>query len=187
MISFGARRAERIESDELALIAAGYTGRSAHALATMNWWVVPFTIVVAVATLVWVGVHLWPDLDADRWQAWADENPAFFAPLDVGSTIAIVPELHSHAGLLVKKTPVGIEVERHLWFPFDDVPVGLIIAPEVADQVSHLQYGEENFWSQWDALAVEHRISVYQHLRQGAESADGYDAFLARFLRSHSR
>jgi hypothetical protein len=184
MIESRSRRAERIQRDESGLTKAGFTGRNAHVLATLNWWIFPCTLIVTVVTLVWIGVHLWPDLDAERWQVWADENTEFFSALDTGATLAIVPELHSHAGLLIRKAPGGVEVERHLWFPFDDVPVGLVIPPEVVDQLLRLHYGDKDFWGQWEALVMEEGISTYQHLGRGSEPTNGYDAFLARLRRS---
>ena len=187
MTVFGSGKVERIQRAERALIEAGFSEKHARVLATLNWWIFPFTIFVTVVTLIWVGVHLWPDLDVEHWQVWADENPGFFAPLDTGATLAVLPELHSRAGLLVRKTSEGIEVERHFWFPFDEVPVGLVVAPEVADQVLHLHYGDETFWSQWDALADEHGISLYQHLGQASEFRKGYNAFLAQLRRSHEQ
>jgi hypothetical protein len=187
MTDDSSQRAKRIHRDELALIAAGHTRRRAHLLATLNWWVLPITLLVAVATLVWVGIHLWPDLDVPRWQAWADENPGFFAPLDTGAKLAIIPELHSHAGLLLTKSEDGMTVERHLWFPFHEVPVGLVVDPAAADRFLDLEYGDEDFWSQWNTLAREQRISVYEHLSDGVGAVAGYRAFLARLRKSRSR
>jgi hypothetical protein len=184
MSIFRSHKTERIERVEKALLEANFSERHARLLAILNWWIFPFTVFVTIVTLIWVGVHLWPDLDVERWEVWAQSNVEFFAPLDPGATVAIIPELHSHAGLLIRKTSEGIEVERHLWFPFEEVPVGLIVAPEVAEEVLELRYGDEDFWSRWDTLAEERGISLYQHLSQSSELRAGYRAFTEQIHRA---
>jgi hypothetical protein len=180
-------KTERIQRAEKALLEANFSERHARLLAILNWWIFPFTVFVTLMALIWVGLHLWPDLDVARWEAWAEKNVEFFAPLDSGATVAIIPELHSHAGLLIRKTGEGIDVERHFWFPFEEVPVGLVVAPEVADQVLELRFGDEDFWRQWATLAEDRGISLYQHLGQRSEHRAGYEAFLAQMRRSAGR
>jgi hypothetical protein len=168
---------------EQTLIEAGFRPRTAALLVGINRWLFAFTIVVSGAALIWIGVHLWPDLDAEAWQQWADDNPAFFAPLDAGSTVGIVPDLHGHMGLLIRKLPQGVEVERHLWFPFDEVPVGLVVAPEAAERWLRLDYDDASFWREWEAIAEGDGVQLYEHLRGGSARNEGYRTFLAR-LRS---
>jgi hypothetical protein len=165
---------------EEAFLDAGFTPKAAGLLATANRWLFPFTVVVCLAALVWIGMHLWPDLDTASWQQWVDRNAAFFSPLDEGSTIGVLPELHSHMGLLIRKGARGLTVERRFWFPFDEVPVGLVVAPEAAERWLALDYGDERFWDDWQAIAEDGGIHVYQHLRRGSAGAAGYRAFVAR-------
>ena len=170
------------EHDEAAqaLVDAGFSPLTATIIASVNRWLFPFTILVTGAALLWIGVHLWPDLDAETWQAWVDDNPGFFAPLDAGATVGIVPDFHSHMGLLIRKEREGISVERHLWIDFDRVPVGLVVTPEAAERLMGLDFDDARFWSDWQAIAEDPGIHVYQHLRRGSPYAKGYRDFVAQ-------
>lgn len=174
---------EAAETPEQTLIEAGFRPTTAAVLAGVNRWLFLFTVLVSGAALLWIGVHLWPDLDAAAWQEWADANPAFFAPLDNGSTIGIVPDLHAHVGVLITKEDDGLVVERRLWFPFDDVPIGLVVAPEAAESWLRLAYDSPDFWRRWQAIADDGGVHLYENLRRGSPHAEGYRAFVAR-LRS---
>jgi len=170
---------EEVTAEE-ALLDAGFAPRTASILASANRWLFPFTITVSIVALLWIGFHLWPDLDAAAWQQWADENAGFFAPLSDGSTVGILPEVHGHMGLLLTKGPAGIEVERRLWFPFDEVPVGLVVVPEAAELWLGLDFDDPSFWSDWQEIAEHQGINLYQHLRRGSPRAPGYRAFIAQ-------
>lgn len=170
-----------------ALIDAGFAPLTAAVLTRVNRWLFPFTILVTGTALLWIGVHLWPDLDADTWQVWVDDNAGFFAPLDVGATIGIVPDFHSHMGLLIRKERESIAVERHLWIDFDAVPVGLVVTPEAAELLLQLDFDAPRFWDEWQAIAEDPGIHVYQHLSRGSPHSPGYRAFVSRLSGADDR
>jgi hypothetical protein len=166
------------------LVEAGFRPRTARILVRFNRWVSPVALIVSVTAIVLIGFLVWPDLDAARWQAWADENPGFFATLTVGDTVAIVPGRHSHFGIVITRTSDGVRVERHLWFRFDETPVVLVVAPDAADRWLRLEYEDPGFWRQWHSLAVDLGIHLYLHSSQEEVFAMGYEEFLLQLRRS---
>ncbi|MFQ5744443.1 MAG: hypothetical protein ACE5HV_12765 [Acidobacteriota bacterium] len=123
-----------------------------------------------------------PVTDADRWQRWADKNENFFAPLQPGARLAILPDIHARTGLLLTRTASGVTVERRFWLSLAAIPAALEVRASAADAWLQLDLRSGNaFWDSWNALVAGPGVQLYLPLGPDGVRGLGYPEFLQAF------
>lgn len=142
-------------------------------------WSLPVILLVYLLAFALDVFELRPEVDADRWQHWADGNQRFFAALEPGASIAILPDINSRLGLVFTRTDSGVDVERHVWLPVDQIPVEIVVEPAATRRWLDLDVSSgSRFWEEWRSLSETGGVRLY--LPQGTDVAEqlGYGAFL---------
>jgi hypothetical protein len=120
-----------------------------------------------------------PLVDAPRWQAWVNRNPALFGPLGETARFSIVESPADSTGLVLTRTAKGMSVRKSHFLLFEDVPVALAMKPARAEELLRLDQKDGNtFWDGMKYFLQSRSIVAYVFAPRGELDRVGLTGFL---------
>jgi len=121
-------------------------------------------------------------VDVGCWQAWADANAGFFAPLAQGVCVALVGDPADYGAAVLSKNPGGIRVEKSSFFSRRKCAIYFVMDAPTATTILSVRVDQGNpFWDTWKRLARSGALQVYTFGSPGELQTNGVATFLRSF------
>lgn len=119
-------------------------------------------------------------VDERSWQAWADANAPFFAPLVPGARFAFVEDVSDSTGIVFTREASGMRARKTHFLRFRPVPVVFAAPPPIAAEIQTLRMARDGnrFWDGFKNLSRRRVLRCYRFASREEMSRLGLEAFL---------